>query len=158
MLYLLTTYLHLGKSSSWALSGPCWTPASLPWRAGSPKGRKTTLSNAWLMHSAWKRQDAVTGMPLECLAAMGAAGGGQRKGQGEGGRTRCTAAVSQEMQLGCVCLLTKMSNACLVLGNVHIPFRDLPALCFMLEELPEVQIFLFIFPFFFFSYNLLTYV
>lgn len=57
------------------------------------------------------------------------------------------------MKLCCVCLLTKMSNACLMLGNFHILFRDLTALCLMVEEFPEglkVQIFLF---FFFFPFK-----
>lgn len=49
-----------------------------------------------------------------------------------------------------LCLLTKMSNACLVLGNFHIPFRDLTALCLMVEELPEVlEVQIFFFSFFF---------
>lgn len=72
-----------------------------------------------------------------------------RRGGERGGRTCCAVAVPQEMQLCSVCLLTKMSNACLVLGNFHIPFRDLTALCLMVEELPEVlevQIFFFFFP------------
>lgn len=90
---------------------------------------------------------------------MGAAGGEQRKGQGEGGRTGCAVAVSREMQVCCVCLLTEMSNACLMLGNFHILFRDLAALCLRVEELPEdlrVQIFLFSFSFFFSPLILLT--
>lgn len=88
---------------------------------------------------------------------MGAVGE-ERKAEGrqEGQRqnTLYHSSVSQEMQLRWVCLLTKMSNACLMLGNVHIPFRDLTVLCLMSEELAEgleVQIFLFfLFAFIFF--------
>lgn len=78
---------------------------------------------------------------------------GKERGR-EGGRTRRAVAVSQEMQLCSVCLLTKMSNACLMLGNFHIPFRDVTALGLMAEDLPQglgVQVFLF--PFFFFAFN-----
>lgn len=47
-----------------------------------------------------------------------------------------------------------------MLGNVHIPFRDLTVLCLMSEELAEgleVQVFLFFFFLLFFSFILLTY-
>lgn len=81
MLHLLTSYLHLGRSSSWALSSP-WTAASFPLRAGVPKGRKTTLPNAWVMHSAWRRHGCCH-WPLGYSPEMGAAGGEQREGQGE---------------------------------------------------------------------------
>lgn len=92
------------------------------------------------------------------------AGGEERKAQGKRERGRQNtlyhSSVSQEMQLHWVCLLTKMSNACLMLGNVHIPFRDLTVLCLMSEELAEgleVQVFLFFFFLLFFSFILLTY-
>lgn len=91
------------------------------------------------------------------LPAMGVGGGGKRKAQGKGERGRQNTlyhkSVSQEMKLHCVCLLTKMSNACLMLGNFHIHFRDLTAFCLISEEFAQglrVRVFLFFFFRFFF--------
>ena len=98
--------------------------------------------------------------------ATGAGGeerrGEERKAQGKGERGRQNTlyhnAVSQEMQPCCVCLLTKMSNACFILGNFHICYREQTAVCLKRKELAEgLEMWDFlVFLFFFLSFILLT--
>lgn len=117
--------------------------------------------NSCIFHVACQGTQGQESNPLKCLTnaldlkdtrvlslasgirlpAIGVGGGGERKAQGKGERGRQNTlyhnSVSQEMKPRCVCLLTKMSNACLMLGNFHIHFRDLNAFCLISEEFAQ---------------------
>lgn len=79
------------------------------------------------------------------LPAMGA-GGEEKQAQGEGERDRTRCTLTQCHNKCSVCLLTKMSNAFVKLGNFPVRFRCLAAFCLMNEELAEgcfVRLFVF---------------